>query len=349
MIKTINRIAENISRRVNIMEVCGTHTVAIQKSGLRKVLAKNLNLISGPGCPVCVTPKDFIDKAVIYLKQGYHIFTFGDMVRVPGSTSSLQREDSNRVSIVYSPLEAIKFAKDNPQEKVLFLGIGFETTAPLIAALVKERFSKKADNLFLLSSCKLMPPALKALLEDKDLNIDGFILPGHVSAVIGVNPYRKVFSGHKICGVVSGFDPEDILQSINSILGMVGSNDNDIKNQYTRVVRENGNEHAQNELNEVFQSRDVNWRGLGIIPDSGLCLKDSFKSMDIEEISPVKVEIKDDNKECRCAEVIKGRALPKDCRLFGRGCTPANPVGPCMVSSEGACAAYYKYGVKHVA
>jgi len=345
MIDAINRLAERINMSVNIMEVCGTHTVAIQKAGLKHILARNLRLVSGPGCPVCVTPKSFIDKAITYLRQGYHIFTFGDMLKVPGSFSSLQKEDSAKVHVVYSPLESVKFAKDNPQKKSLFLGIGFETTSPLIAALVKERFLSKAGNLFLLCSCKLMPPALKVLLDDKDLNIDGFILPGHVSAVIGRNPYREVFSRSDVCGSIAGFETEDILLSIKSLLEMIYRKENDIKIQYSRVVKEEGNKYAQDQISQVFDRCDTAWRGLGVIPESGLRLKREFCSMDIETLSPLKnIESKADHIECKCSEVIKGKLSPKDCKLFGKVCLPQNPVGPCMVSSEGACAAYYKYG-----
>ncbi len=340
---------KSLGRSLNIMEVCGTHTVSIQKNGIRSFLGDKVNLVSGPGCPVCVTETDFIDKAVLYLRKGYHIFTFGDMLKVPGSISSLIKEEQSYLHTVYSPLEVIKFAKKNPKEKILFLSIGFETTIPLIGALVKEVRQENIDNVYFLSSCKCVPPALSALMEDEQINLDGFLLPGHVSAVIGINPYKDILLKNNIPGVVAGFTAEDIIESLNMLLEMIVSKEFDILIQYKRVVSPGGNKNAQQIIEEVFSPYSVSWRGLGLIPDSGLRLSSRYKDLDIEKKEPLDLSLyKDettlkDNYLCKCGEVIKGKIKPWECELFRKVCNPQNPVGPCMVSSEGACSAYYKY------
>ncbi len=344
LINTLHNLAQKISGRINIMEVCGTHTVVIHKSGLKNLLPVNINLVSGPGCPVCVTDRSFIDKAITYLREGYHIFTFGDMLKVPGSFSSLEKERGFGVHIVYSPLESLKFAWDNPRERVLFLGIGFETTSPLIASLAKEAYQKGIDNLFILSSCKLIPPALRVILEDENSPIQGFILPGHVSAVIGCKAYREVLSKYGSCGVVCGFEPNDVLESLVLLMEMLIKGEKQVLNQYRRVVKEQGNTYAQNMIGEVFEKTKAFWRGLGWIEESGLKLNSLYRRFDIEEIHPLDIPPQEDKGPCRCAEVIKGKLTPLDCPLFAKECNPSQPWGPCMVSSEGTCQAYYKYG-----
>ena len=338
--KGIKDLASFLGREIRIMEVCGTHTVSIFRSGIRSLLPKNIRLISGPGCPVCVTTRGEIDMVVKVLEMGYAVATFGDLMRVPGSKSSLYRERAKgrRVFVVTSPLDVLKI-----KEKVVFAAVGFETTAPATAVLARESWK---NNFLILSLHRIIPPALRAVLE-MGPSIDGFLLPGHVSAIIGASPYRFLADEFGRPGVVAGFEPGDILEGIYAILKMLAEGRPGIEIQYSRVVREEGNERAKKLIGEVFSVVDVEWRGLGLLPGSGLKLKEEFSHVDAEKVldlAPVSVK---DPKGCICGEVITGSKTPLDCPMFGRRCTPLDPLGPCMVSSEGTCAAYFKYGGFH--
>ncbi|MFO8066328.1 MAG: hydrogenase formation protein HypD [Bacteroidales bacterium] len=342
LVKKINEIAVS---KVSLMEVCGGHTWAIQKFGIPSLLPENVNLMSGPGCPVCVTSKHFIDQAVAYCRlENTIITTFGDLIRVPGSTSSLDKEKSKGadVRIVYSVLDAIKIAEENPDKKIIFLGIGFETTAPGTAAGIKTAAEKGIKNFFVLSSHKIMPPAMGALIDD-GIKINGYIAPGHVSTITGSGIYKAIPETYKVGCVIAGFEPVDILQSIYMLLQQINNNDFKVEIQYSRVVKPEGNIIALNTMNEVFKLKDDWWRGFGNIPLSGLEIDDKYSDFDANKMINVEVEETIEEKGCICGEILKGLKKPHDCKLFGKVCTTTNPVGACMVSHEGACNAYFRF------
>jgi hydrogenase expression/formation protein HypD len=330
------------------MEVCGTHTQAFRRFGLNSLLPGNIRLISGPGCPVCVSSSEFIDQAIELAKQNDTIIlTFGDMLKVPGANSSLEQEraEGHDIRILYSPLASLKIAEDNPKKRVIFLGVGFETTSPTIGLTIKAADKAKIKNLYFLTSLKLIPPAMKALLKDKRLRIDGFICPGHVSAVIGTKPYAFIPESYKINCCVTGFEPLDMLEGIGILLKDINAKKRKVSNQYRRVVKPEGNRSAKAVLKDVFVISDVNWRGLGVIPKSGLKINSRFIRFDARKIL-IKTKpkrTKPPEKGCCCGDILKGLILPKDCPLFGKRCLPNKPIGPCMVSSEGACNAHYRY------
>jgi len=333
---------------INLMEVCGTHTMAIAKAGIKRVLPANVHLLSGPGCPVCVTPAEVIDSFLkLSLDSNIIITTYGDMLRVPGSEpgDNLARRKAlgADVRIVYSPVDALSIAAENPNKEIVFLGVGFETTAPGTAIAIKLAAERDINNFSIYSMLKRTPPALRVLIADPEFNVQGFILPGHVAVITGENDFEFLCREHNIPAVISGFEPEDILQSIARLITQIKSGDAHIENQYTRLVRSQGNEAAKEAMSEFFEPASASWRGLGIIPDSGLAIKPQYKAHDAAKKFGIAI---DSPKEsiCRCGEVIKGKLDPADCPLFGTACTPENPTGPCMVSSEGACAAVYKYG-----
>ena len=335
------------SFKVNLMEVCGTHTMVIFKQGLKGMLPKNVNLLSGPGCPVCVTSQEDIDKAIVLARDKEVIITtFGDMIRVPGTNSSLEQEkaDGADVRIIYSPSEALKVARENPARKVVFLAIGFETTSPLIAASLLDAQKEKIDNFFVFATHKLIPPAMEVLSKSKEVNIDGFICPGHVSVTIGSDAYRFIAENYNLPCVIGGFEPLDVLQSIYMLLKQIKERRARVEIEYFRAVHPQGNRIAQQLISEVFEVTDVRWRGLGIIPKSGLRLKEEFSDFDAEREFQPKVKRSKENPDCACGQVLKGIKKPTQCKLYRRICTPEKPYGPCMVSSEGTCAAYYKYG-----
>ena len=345
-IKEIRKIAAKLDH-VRLMEVCGTHTVSIFRAGIRQLLPENIELVSGPGCPVCVTADDYIDKAIAYSKiDDVIITTFGDMLKVPGSNSSLTEAlgEGADIRVVYSPLDSIEIAKQNPNHKVIFLAVGFETTAPTAAATVLAAKAQGVSNLFMLSAQKLVPPALKMLLTDDEVNVDGFILPGHVAVIIGSDAFKFLARDYNISGVVTGFEALEILNSILRLLMLIEGGRAAVVNEYTSVVKSEGNISAQKFLNQVYESVDVNWRGIGLIKNSGLKLRDEFADYDIEKKLPLKIETVIKKTACRCGEVLKGSIIPLKCPLFGKSCTPTHSVGPCMVSVEGVCAAWYKYG-----
>lgn len=345
LIERIKEISSKIGR-VKIMEVCGTHTVSLFRSGLRELLKDYLEIVSGPGCPVCVTSNSFIDRAIsISRKKDFIITTFGDMVRVPGSKSSLEKERANGadVRVVFSPLDSLNIAEENSSKNVCMLGVGFETTSPSLAFTIIEAKRINLKNFFMLSAPKLIPPALSALLDEK-VRIDGFILPGHVSAIIGAKAY-KILENRKIPGVITGFEPLDLVQGIYMILNQIQRGEGRVEIQYKRVVKGNGNEKALKMLHEVFEPVDAEWRGLGRIPKSGLKIKEEYSEFDAEKVFSIEVEKPEENSACMCGAVLKGIANPEDCPLFRKICTPENPIGACMVSSEGTCSAWYKYKI----
>ncbi|MEW6726274.1 MAG: hydrogenase formation protein HypD [Bacillota bacterium] len=338
--------AERLGRPAVFMEVCGTHTVAISKAGLRGILGEYLELRSGPGCPVCVTDYGDIDRMVAFGRQpGITVGTFGDMLRVPGSETSLEREKARGadIRIFYSPADAVDWAAGHPERELVFLGVGFETTAPTVALSVAMAKARGIKNYSVFTAHKVVPPAMHAIMADPDLRIDGFILPGHVSAIIGRKAWDFIAEQYGLPAVVTGFETLDILDSVYNLLGQILSGETRVDNTYTRVVRNEGNVRAQKLLAETFDIADASWRGFGVIPDSGMELKENLRDYDARTRFALEIPPPRAPKGCVCGDLLKGKVTPRDCRLFGKACTPTHPVGPCMVSSEGACSAYYQY------
>jgi hydrogenase expression/formation protein HypD len=328
--------------KYRFMEVCGTHTMSIFRFGLRHMLPGSIELLSGPGCPVCVTPNGYLDRAMAIGRiKGVTVTTFGDMFRVPGSRSTLEREKAGGCDIrtVYSTLDAIDIARRRPDREVVFLGVGFETTAPTVAQSILIAKREGLKNYSVLSAHKTMPEAMEALA-GSGIKVDGFLLPGHVSAVTGISVYRPLAVKYRKRCVVSGFEPVDIMQSI---LMLVKQDKPKVEVQYKRIASPGGNPKARACMYKVFEPCDAVWRGIGPIPGSGLKIRREYADFDAEKKFRPKVPAPKEDKRCICGEVLKGAALPPQCGLFGKTCTPDHPVGSCMVSSEGACAAYYKY------
>jgi hydrogenase expression/formation protein HypD len=328
------------------MEVCGTHTTEFFRTGVKDLFPDGLFLIDGPGCPVCVTPNEYLDRAIeIGTRHRPVIATFGDMIKVPSSYGSLAKEKAEGmdIRIVYSPMNALEIAESTPGAEVMFLSVGFETTAPAEAAVVIEAKKRNIKNFSLLAGNKLTPPAVEALLDAQEVKIDGFILPGHVSAIIGAAAWRFISERYNKPCVVAGFDAPDLMMGMLSLVDLVLKNNNKTINQYTRVVKENGNPTALEILNRVFRTADTRWRGIGVIPGSGLEMRDEYADFDAFRKFPVTPPEPKEAKGCRCGELLRGLIIPPDCALWGKACTPEEPVGPCMVSMEGPCAAYYKY------
>jgi hydrogenase expression/formation protein HypD len=348
MIIGLSEALKKISKKeISLMEVCGGHTMAIHRFGLHSLLPPNIRLLSGPGCPVCVSSQHFIDTAIAYSKIPEAIITtYGDLIRVPGSITSLEKEkaNGNDIRIIYSVLDALEIAKANPERPVIFLGIGFETTAPATAAAIVQAKEENIHNFFVLSAHKVMPPVMKALVAE-GVKIDGFIAPGHVSAITGVGIYSDLVSEYGLGVVVSGFEPVDMMQAILMLTQQIESVSPEVEIQYKRIVHTEGNKIAQELLERVFKLKDDNWRGLGIIPVSGLKIRDEFSSFDAEKQFTVKVSQAVEPMGCICGSILRGLKTPNDCALFAKKCTPSDPVGACMVSSEGTCATYYKYRV----
>jgi len=338
---------KKISRKnVRLMEVCGTHTMSIFKSGIRALLPDTISLLSGPGCPVCVTTQKEIDAFIELSKiDDVILTTFGDLLKVPGTKSSLQKEraEGREIRIVYSTFDPIDIARKNPDKKIIFLGIGFETTAPTIAATILSARDKNIDNYFVFSAHKLVPPALIALASNNNLNIDGFILPGHVSVIIGVKAYLEFFEKYKIRCAIAGFEPADILQAILSLVRQIEDDNPKLENLYQRAVTFDGNEKAKKIMRDVFETVDTEWRGIGSIPKSGLKIREELSSFDAEKMFEFDLPETSEPKGCACGEILQGIKIPPECALYKKACTPFNPVGPCMVSTEGTCAAYYRY------
>lgn len=343
----IKELAELRPEPMTFMEVCGTHTMSIYQYGIRSLLPDKVRLISGPGCPVCVTPNGYIDRAIAYSRLPETIITtFGDMVRVPGSSSSLMEERAKGadIRIVYSPLDAVAIAKKNPNKRVLFLGVGFETTAPTIAGSILAASADQLTNYFVLAAHKTIPYPMEVLSSDPELKIDGYICPAHVSAIIGANAYRTLAEKRGVPCVVTGFEPADVMQGVEMLASQVVKGISKVEIQYSRIVSWEGNRKAQSVLAEVFSVCDTEWRGIGTIPGSGLEISTKYAAFDIEKALPVSVEEPKEHPGCLCGEILKGKVGPFDCPLFSTICTPESPVGACMVSSEGTCAAAYKYG-----
>jgi hydrogenase expression/formation protein HypD len=346
LIDSIAATAAKIGREVKIMEVCGTHTVAIAKNGLRAVMPENVTLLSGPGCPVCVTANEDIDLAIEFAKRPDTIVTtFGDMMKVPGSYSSLSREkaDGRDVRIVYSPLDALALAAKEPDKQVVFIAVGFETTIPLIAASIHRAQEQGLTNFSVFSAHKTVPKALEALVNDPEVQIDAFILPGHVSTIIGTEPYRFIAEQYHVPGVVTGFEPVDVLKGVYMLLKQLEEGRSEIENGYPRGVSEHGNEVAWALVEEYFMPVAADWRGIGVIPDTGLGLRPEYDAYNALVKLPVTPPEPKQIKGCQCGDVLRGVILPYQCRLFSKACTPEHPIGPCMVSSEGSCAAYYRF------
>ncbi len=343
----IGAMAAKLEKPVTFMEVCGTHTMAIYQYGLRHLLPPQVRLISGPGCPVCVTPNGYIDTAVACCRlPGAIIATFGDMVRVPGSTSSLMEERAKGadVRIVYSPLDAVGLAARNPDKKVISLGVGFETTAPTIAGSILAAAAKGLANYLVLSAHKTIPIPMQVLSADPELSIDGYLCPAHVSAIIGANVYRFLAEEQGVPCVVTGFEPVDVMKGVDMLVSQVAEGRSAVEIEYSRVVKWEGNRKAQEIMAEVFAPCDAEWRGMGMIPGSGLEIRAKYAAFDAEKVLSIDVEEVREHQGCRCGDILKGKATPFQCPLFVAACTPESPVGACMVSSEGTCAAAYKYG-----
>lgn len=338
----INRIS---AKPLRFMEVCGGHTMAIQKFGIPSLLPDTIKLLSGPGCPVCVTDRKFIDTAIAFARlDDVIITTYGDLIRVPGSTSSLDTEKAkgHHVKIVYSILDALELAKKHPEKKIIFLGVGFETTTPSSAAGIVNAAELGLKNFFLFSSHKVMPPAMTALI-DEGVEIDGYIAPGHVSTITGTDIYTDIPAKYGLGCVISGFEPVDLMQSILMLTKQKEKDKPAVEIQYKRAVNQQGNVKAQELVKQVFEACDDWWRGLGVLPGSGLELREEYEHMDAKKAIPVQVENTREDRGCICGEILKGLKSPADCKLFGKACVPADPVGACMVSNEGACAAWYRY------
>ena len=346
LIKKISILALKIGRTITIMEVCGSHTQAIGRYGIRKLMPENVRLISGPGCPVCVTAISDVDRAIWLASQKHVIFTtFGDMMRVPGTASaSLQklRADGSDIRVVSSTLDCLKIANDNPGKEIVFMGIGFETTSPTIAAMIIRAKDKGIKNLSVMSVHKIIPPAMMALASDPALNIDGFMCPGHVSIVLGAEAYRFIAESGRPA-VITGFEPVDVLEGVLLILEQITENRPDVAIQYKRGMNLEGNPKARGYINAVFETGDSEWRGLGTIRASGLFIKDALRSFNTLSRFDIPVIRSQEIKGCACGDMLKGIKTPDECPLFGKTCTPVNPLGPCMVSAEGTCSSYYKY------
>lgn len=341
------KIREEACGEYTFMEVCGGHTAAIHRFGIPSLLPENVNLLSGPGCPVCVTPTCIIDMAAeLTSDKDVIITTFGDLVRVPGALTSLEREKTRGadVRVVFSALDALLAAENNKERKVVFMGIGFETTAPGTAAAILEARKKKITNFFVLSAHKIMPPAMEAVLSDGTA-VNGFICPGHVATITGAKAFRFIAEKYNTACVISGFEPADIMLSVYMLARQVNSKKAITETEYTRAVTEEGNIKAQGMMEEVFTMAGAEWRGLGIIKESGLAIKEQYSRFDALRVFGLKPEkyAREDTGLCLCGEILRGRKRPVDCRIFGSVCTPENPSGACMVSSEGACNAFYRY------
>jgi len=343
LIEEIHRLAD---RPIRLMEVCGTHTVSIARYGIRKILPETIDLVSGPGCPVCVTSNRDLDKAISLAQVPEAvILTFGDMVRVPGSFSTLaaERAKGRDVRVVYSPLDGLNMAEKEEKHPFIFLGVGFETTAPTVAATIQEAQKRNVKNFFVFSAHKTVPGALKTLLTSGELKLDGFLLPGHVSAITGSYPFAFLPRDFGLAAVISGFEPIDILQSILLLIRQVKNHQPRIEIQYRRGVQPQGNPRALEIMGQVFEPVDAEWRGLGRIPQSGLALRTEFSAMDAARVFDLPLPESKDPEGCRCGEVLRGILRPPECALFAKVCNPQNPIGPCMVSFEGSCAAAFKY------
>lgn len=332
------KIADTVDRDIRIMHVCGTHEASIAKYGIRTVLPKQYKIVMGPGCPVCITPQGEIDASCELAQRGNIVCTYGDLLRVPGSKTSLEHVDGD-VRIVQGVAKAVEIAKENPDREVTFISVGFETTVPTVAATL---LTEPPENFSILVSHRLVPPAMKWLMAQGESQLDGFLLPGHVCAVMGYHEYEQF----KVPQVVAGFEPEDILLGLLMLAEQVENEEAKVENAYPRVVTREGNVKAQKLMHEVFKPADVEWRGFPVIPDSGLALRPEFEQYDAQKKFGLVYEKVTKKAGCICDQVLRGLKDPTDCKLFGKACTPRIPVGPCMVSHEGACRIWYLYNQK---
>ena len=341
------KIAQHSTKTIKLMEFCGGHTHAILRYGIRQLVPRTVDMRSGPGCPVCVTATADLDKAIALAHlPNVIITTFGDMIRVPGSYSSLQKAKAEGadIRIVYSTIDAVEIAQVNPKKSVIFVGIGFETTAPTIAASILKAQQDRIENFHVLSLNKLTPPVMKALLDSGETKLDGIICPGHVSVIIGSHPYEFIPRDYAVACVISGFEPLDILLCLDKLVEQIEKGEPKVEIAYQRGVKSEGNMKAKQLMEDVFEIGEANWRGVGIVPQSGLKIRGKYERFDADKAFSVSLKPPREPVGCRCGDVIRGAAMPLECRLFRKVCTPESPVGPCMVSSEGACAAYYQYG-----
>ena len=341
---------ESLGRQINIMEVCGTHTVSIFRNGIRSVLPPNLKLLSGPGCPVCVTDQGYIDTVLqLADREDCLIATYGDMIRVPGKDHSLETKQAKaNIKVVMSSEDALQLARDHPDKTVIFIAVGFETTAPATAVVVNEAAAESIDNFCILSGHKLVVPAMRALLSSKNNTIDAFLCPGHVSVIIGFGAFAEITKDfHRPC-VVAGFEAVQIIEGLSEICRQLSTDTPELKSMYPAVVSEKGNLAAQKMIDQCFEPVDGDWRGLGTIPNSTLKLREQYDRFDAFKRFDIRQSPGEERKGCRCGEVLCGLIDPPECKLFGQSCTPRDPIGPCMVSSEGACAAWFKYGQEKI-
>ncbi len=348
MLDELHKLAEGIDRPLKLMEVCGTHTVEIFRHGIRSVIPGNITLLSGPGCPVCVTSVHDVDAAITIAENPRVILaTFGDMMRVPGGRGSMleARSEGADIRVLYSPMDALAIARREKDREIVFFATGFETTSPLIAGTVAHAEQTGVRNFSVYAAHKLVPPALKALLDSPDVKVDGFILPGHVSTIIGRKPYEFVAAQYKKPSVITGFEAREIIEGILMIVRQIAQQRTGVEIQYTSVVKEEGNPRAVALLEKYFEPDDAYWRGIGVIPKSGLKLRDAHARFDANKKFHPTVSEGAEPELCSCGDILRGVKIPTECPLFGTGCTPEAPVGPCMVSTEGSCAAYYKYGM----
>lgn len=342
----VAELKQSLSKPVRLMEVCGTHTMAIFRNGIRSILPEGMEIVSGPGCPVCVTSASHMDAFISMAEMpGVRVAIFGDLFRVPGSNGSLANAAAKgaQIQVVYSPMDALESAKNNPDELVVFLGVGFETTTPGIAATILAAHRDQVDNFCVFSTQKVIPGPLETLMQDPDLHINALLCPGHVSAVIGAAAYQP-FADKGLACVVAGFEPADLLNGLILLARQIAAGSPKVENIYPRVVSWEGNRRAQAMIGEIFEPVDMEWRGLGMIERSGLAIRDKYGHFDAQKRLDITIPDTAEPKGCRCGEILKGQTIPPRCPLFGTRCTPAKPVGPCMVSSEGTCAAYHKYG-----
>ena len=343
----ISQIRHRSQTPARFMEFCGGHTVTIFRYGIRQVLPATIEMVSGPGCPICVTANAELDKAIA-LAQIPEVITatFGDMLKVPGSHTSLQelKADGADVRMVYSTSDALKMAEENPTKSVVFLGIGFETTAPTVAASILQAADKRISNYYVLSLHKLCPPVIRAILDAGEVRLHGLICPGHVSTIIGSHPWEFIARDYGIPCVVSGFEPLDILQCVAMLVAQVEKGRSEVEIAYRRGVRPEGNQEALKLMERVFEPGPAAWRGIGEVPDSGLKIRTEYQHFDAELAFDIDPGPPSQPEGCICGDILRGVKTPADCPLFGKACTPQYPVGPCMVSSEGSCAAYYNYG-----
>ncbi|WP_035185945.1 hydrogenase formation protein HypD [Alteribacter aurantiacus] len=345
VIRVAEQFKEKYKRAPVFMEVCGSHTMAFARSGIKKRLNDHVELISGPGCPVCVTDQKSIDAMITLGESPNRILcTFGDMMRVPGSRHSLMtaKAAGNDIRVVYSPLDSVKIAEENPDKEIIFLGIGFETTIPILTLAIREAEKKGIMNYSVWMTTKLVEPAIRALLDAGEVKLDGFLLPGHVSVVMGEEKYGFLPKEYGMSGVISGFEPVQLLSGMYKLMALLLEGKPGIINDYQSVVTKKGNRFAQEMMDRYLTPFGEEWRGMGVIPDSGLVLRDRFSLYDAKKKFQISMDQPRKTK-CRCGEIIRGLIKPEECVLFNKGCTPLNPIGPCMVSTEGTCSAHYQY------